>query len=253
MPRFFVEQAVGDTDTGIRLAPDDARHILQVLRMKPGDVVDVCDDHHRLYRCRIPGEAGAAADARGVLTVEILERLPGGGEFPFEITLYQGLPKGEKMNLIVRECIELGAARIVPVLCRRSVSRPDAAKSRAKAGRWQKVAEAAAKQSGRGRMPQVSEPMTFEAALAEAGARHDRIFVPYESETAVSIRAFLEPQPRPDRLAFFIGPEGGFAADEVAAFDSAGIPTVTLGPRILRTETAGAAVLSMLSYRFEMA
>lgn len=250
MPRFFVEQAVGDADAGIRLASDDAHHILQVLRMGPGDLLDVCDDHHRLYRCRIPG---VTSDARGGLTVEIVERLPGSGEFPFEITLYQGLPKGEKMNLIVRECVELGAVRVVPVLCRRSVSRPDAAKGRAKATRWQKVAEAAAKQSGRGRMPQVSEPVPFEASLAEAREKHDLVFVPYESETGVSLRTFLEHRPRPERLAFFIGPEGGFAADEVTAFGAAGISTVTLGPRILRTETAGAAVLSMLSYRFEMA
>lgn len=251
MPRFFVEYEVPETADRITMGADDTHHILHVLRMKAGRELDVVDEHHVLHRCRIPHQVGSD----GPLEVEILSRSAAGGEMPFRVTLYQGVPKSDKFALIVRQCVELGVSRIVPVICRRSVARPELGKSRSKGDRWRKVAEAAAKQCGRSGIPVIDDPVSFQTALdelAEAHRRGNTVFIPYEGEMTAGLKAMLDGlEERPRELAFFIGPEGGFAAEETAAFESAGLSFVTLGPRILRTETAGAAVMAMLVYEYE--
>jgi 16S rRNA (uracil1498-N3)-methyltransferase len=253
MPRFFVEKEILPDATAIELDADDSHHILHVLRLQPGEIIEVCDDRHTLFHCVLPPQPSAGWP----LVVDIRERQPARSELPFEVILYQGLPKGDKFSDIVRVCVELGVFRMVPVICARSIARPVAGKAAARTARWNQVAKAAAKQCGRSLLPEVEAPVNFAQALEDFSAvrtEQTLSFVPYEAEDAVSLRRLLEDSQavqRPERICFFIGPEGGFAAAEMAAFRSLGCHTVTLGPRILRTETAGGAVLAMLGYRFE--
>ncbi len=288
MPRFFIAETVAEQAEQLTLSADDTHHILHVLRLKRGDPMTVCDGSHTIHSC-ILEDLPSAGEA---LTVRITDRRKGQAEPPYSVTLYQGIPKGDKMGTVVRMAVELGVGRIVPVLCDRSVSRPAGNKGKDKALRWQKVATAAAKQSGRDLIPTVSAPLTFKEALAElltsgSGARPEEkktgeqaglpaataggagetdnqgrcrlLFAPYEGETETSLRSWLSaatknrPADQPEQVAFFIGPEGGFSGAEEAALAAAGVATVSLGNRILRTETAAAAVLSMLSYELEMA
>lgn len=258
MPRFFVEQEIVSEADHIVLNSDDSHHIVNVLRLRPGEKIEVCDSHHTLFLCAMPERVSVD---RRALVVPILSRRPADTEPPYEAVLYQGLPKGDKFSDIVRTCVELGVFRIVPVICERSVARPDPGKIDARVRRWNSVAVAAAKQCGRSLLPSVERALTFEAALADfAAARDDQTlaFVPYEAEDSVSLRHFLENGERkkqfavpPRRICFFVGPEGGFSAAEIDQFRELGFSTVTLGPRILRTETAGSAALAMLGYKFE--
>lgn len=251
MPRFFIEKIIPADCEQITLDAADSHHLVNVLRARPGESVEVCDNQRTVFICRIPAiEPGSERQ----LTVDILERRPANSELPFKVILYQGLPKGDKLSDIVRVTVELGVVKIVPVLCARSVARPEPKKRASKAERWQAVAEAAAKQCGRAIVPEVTIPLEFGEALQDLSAESaDLVFVPYESEDAVSLRRFLEhsSSDKMKAVAFFIGPEGGFAASEIAAFQESGLQTVTLGPRILRTETAAGAVLAMLGYKFE--
>ncbi|HHX36680.1 MAG TPA: 16S rRNA (uracil(1498)-N(3))-methyltransferase [Clostridiaceae bacterium] len=250
MPRFFIESVVPPSAITLTLDGDDTHHICQVLRLKVGDEIDVSDDHHTLHRCRIE----RLPDRGERLFVRILDRRPSDGEPPYRITLYQGLPKGDKMSTIIRMAVELGVTRVVPVIARRSVAKPDEKKMANRLQRWRRVAEAAAKQCGRGRIPDIQDFRTVREAIDELTDQVDGlIFVPYEGEDSVSLKALLQGEDLPRHIAFFIGPEGGFAGSEIADLQAAGWRTVTLGPRILRTETAAANVLSMLSYHFELA
>ncbi|NLL65266.1 MAG: 16S rRNA (uracil(1498)-N(3))-methyltransferase [Clostridiaceae bacterium] len=267
MPRFFIEQVVPADAEVLTLGADDTHHACQVLRLKQGDEIEVCDDHHTLHRCVIRD----LPKRQEKLTVQIIERQLSDSEPPYEIILYQALPKGDKMTTVIRMAVELGVTQIVPVLAERSVSRPTEKKLENRRQRWQNVAEAAAKQCGRARVPQVLSLMTVAESLTylddirlegKSGSRQlvdgppvgeDILtFIPYEGEDAVSLHDYLNPHPRPNQIAFFVGPEGGFSAAEIDQFMSAGLSTVSLGPRILRTETAAAAVLSMLSYHYEL-
>jgi 16S rRNA (uracil1498-N3)-methyltransferase len=183
---------------------------------------------------------------------DILRNIEESSELPCEITLYQGLPKADKMELIIQKAVELGVSRIVPVSTKRSIVKLDDKKAGAKISRWQGIAEAAAKQSKRDVIPQIGDVMTLKAALAEA-ADFEVSMMPYENAEGMAFTRKLLDEIRPgQRIAIFIGPEGGFDESEVEAALSQGTQPVTLGRRILRTETAGLAMLSMLVYVLEV-
>ena len=244
MQRFFVTpDQVGEDK--IRIQGSDVNHMKNVLRMRPGEEVMVSDGNNRQYRCRVEdypeGEAVLAILEAGLVDTEL----------PSRIYLFQGLPKQEKMELIVQKTVELGVARIVPVATRRSVVKLDEKKARAKTVRWQGIAEAAAKQSRRGIVPRVEDVCSLKEALEQA-AGMDVKLMPYElSEGMERTRQLVESVRPGQKIAVFIGPEGGFEEAEVAQAKDVGFEPITLGRRILRTETAGLTVMSWLMYRLE--
>lgn len=244
MQRFFVTpDQVGEDK--IRIQGSDVNHMKNVLRMRPGEEVMVSDGNNRQYRCRVEdypdGEAVLAILEAGLVDTEL----------PSRIYLFQGLPKQEKMELIVQKAVELGVCQVIPVQTRRCVVKLDAKKSAKKVQRWQQIAESAAKQAGRGYIPAVSEVMTFQEALAFSEALDIRL-IPYElADGMEGTRKILDGIRPGQSVGIFIGPEGGFEKEEVSRAVEAGALPITLGKRILRTETAGIAVLSILMYRLE--
>lgn len=244
MQRFFVTpDQVGEDK--IRIQGSDVNHMKNVLRMRPGEEVMVSDGNNRQYRCRVEdypdGEAVLAILEAGLVDTEL----------PSRIYLFQGLPKQEKMELIVQKAVELGVCQVIPVQTRRCVVKLDAKKAAKKVQRWQQIAESAAKQAGRGYIPAVSEVMTFQEALAFSEALDIRL-IPYElADGMEGTRKILDGIRPGQSVGIFIGPEGGFEKEEVSRSVEAGAMPITLGKRILRTETAGIAVLSILMYRLE--
>lgn len=244
MQRFFVTpDQVGEDK--IRIQGSDVNHMKNVLRMRPGEEVMVSDGNNRQYRCRVEdypdGEAVLAILEAGLVDTEL----------PSRIYLFQGLPKQEKMELIVQKAVELGVCQVIPVQTRRCVVKLDAKKAAKKVQRWQQIAESAAKQAGRGYIPVVSEVMTFQEALAFSEALDIRL-IPYElADGMEGTRKILDGIRPGQSVGIFIGPEGGFEKEEVSRAVEAGTMPITLGKRILRTETAGIAVLSILMYRLE--
>ena len=183
--------------------------------------------------------------------MDIREERPAVSELPVRITLFQALPKRDKMELIIQKAVELGASEIVPVRTRRCVVKLDAKKEEKKLTRWRTIAEAAAKQSGRGRIPEISEILSFECALDRARDM-DAVLIPYElyEDMSSSVKA-MESAARGESIGIFIGPEGGFERGEVERAIEAGARPISLGKRILRTETAGMTVLSVLMFMIE--
>ena len=244
LPQFFIpSENIGDRS--VVITGTDVNHISNVLRLVPGDMICAAGSDAVKYTCRI------LSVSRDEVVAEILEKEKSDTELPVSITLFQGVPKRDKMDLIVQKTVELGVARVVPVLMERTVVRWDEKKKKKHGERWQSIAEAAAKQSGRGLIPEVVPPMDWADALALA-AEHDRIVVPYESAADMAYtRSVFEELKDMKTAAFFIGPEGGFSTGEIAGLEKLGARIVTLGKRILRTETAGLAVMSMLGYVLE--
>lgn len=229
MPRFFIDYIPDDEAV---VTGEDGRHIARSLRMKPGEEITLCD-------CLGNDYLGEVAEIIGDdVRVKILEIRRSFAEPTVRVTLCQGLTKGDKMDNIVQKAVELGVWRIVPVLTERCVSRPDDKSAGKKVQRWQKIALEAAKQSGRGIVPQVAETITFRRAVEEAPGK--RILF-YEGG-GERITALAGPQDQ--EITIFIGPEGGFAEHEVELIKSFGGRAGTLGPRILRTETAPLAALT---------
>lgn len=250
MHRFFSEE-IDSTSGEIRLSGSDAHHASQVLRLAEGDEIKVGSGDGRDYTCRITSISNEEV-------IAVIEDISGNAaELPTRITLYQGFPKGDKMDLILQKAVELGAARIVPVWMSRSVVKMDAAKAAKRRERYQAIAEAAAKQSGRGLIPEVGTFLSMKDAIADAG-KLDTILLPYENaagmdaarSTVLSIAKGAE-QGTIRTLGIFIGPEGGFEESEVRLLEDAGAITMTLGHRILRTETAGLAILSILGFAMD--
>lgn len=245
MNHFFVttEQICGDE---VMITGEDVNHIKNVLRMKPGEELTVSDESGSDFLCRIVG-----CDAQTV-RLEILKK-EDGRELPIQMVLYQGLPKGDKMETIIQKCVELGAAGIVPVAQARSVVRLDERKADLKRERWQKIAESAAKQSKRSVIPGISPVMSFAQALEDAA---DGISViAYEDKDGMTelreIFKLLQKADAPTRINIFVGPEGGYEASEVEEAIEAGVIPISLGARILRTETAGMALMAALMLLIE--
>lgn len=245
MYQFFVEPSQIQ-DKRIVITGSDVNHIKNVLRMKIGEEIAVSNGiDGREYRCGIE----EYTEGEVICTLRFIKEE--GVELPSQIYLFQGLPKADKMELIVQKAVELGVYEVIPVAAKRCVVKLDEKKAVAKVGRWQGIAEAAAKQSKRGVIPKVHSVMPMKEAIACAQSMDIRL-IPYELAQDMERTKELIGAVRPgQRVAVFIGPEGGFEESEVQAALEAGIEPVTLGRRILRTETAGLTVLSWLMYQLE--
>ncbi len=238
MPRFFVDNK--PEDGLIRITGEDAHHISRVLRMKPGEELTACDGAGTDHLCRFERlEDGAA-----VCRVEGTE--PSRGEPSVRATLFMALPKGDKMDLIVQKATELGVSAIVPYASARCVSKPDEKSMAKKLVRWQKIVREAAMQCGRGMIPAVLPCVSFPKA-AEMAAQLDLALFLYESERQNGARAVLSTE-KYTTVGLMVGPEGGFDPAEAEAAVQAGMKSVSLGPRILRCETAPLAALTALMY-----
>lgn len=273
MSRFFINPDSVDLNTGsIIITGEDVRHIGNVLRAVPGDVLELSDGSGTDY------EVVIEQIAKDSILTKITTANPNLTEPPIGITLFQGIPKADKMNYIIQKCIELGVTRIVPVITARTIVKFSNAKdSASKTVRWRRIALEAAKQCDRGFIPLVEEPVRLEKALEMAGDCGLKL-IPYEEENEGSIKELLRQygeavgngnpgadssNPGADSsnpgggsasreansgIGILIGPEGGFEASEVDEAVKSGFYSVTLGPRILRTETAGMAVAAIIMY-----
>ncbi len=244
MYRFFVDREQ-ISDGKAHVTGEDAHHIKNVLRMKKGDSIYLsCGDEWE-YECIIDDLADDAVIA------SVADASKPGKELPCRITLYQCMPKKDKMELIIQKAVELGVYEIVPVESARCIARLDEKKKASRISRWNSIASAAAKQSKRLIEPVVHEPVKFQEAIRSAASK-THSFIPYENaEGMKETRRLFEEIKSGDSIGIIIGPEGGFEAEEVGSAISEGISSITLGKRILRTETAGMAVLSMLTYVLE--
>lgn len=237
--RFFADKSAFNGDCA-HICGDDAAHITRVLRLKENDSIILCDGEKKDYRCTITHTDKNSVDLKidGVTENE--------AEGSVNITLYQGLPKSDKMDFIIQKCVELGACRIVPVETARCVAKfKDDGK---KLIRWRRIAEEAAKQSGRGIIPIVEKPMAFADAVAEENGLK---LIPYECERDGSLKTALANAKSTGTVGIYIGPEGGFEEDEIALAAENGVTAVTLGKRILRCETAGLAAVAAVMFALE--
>lgn len=246
MYHFFVEpEQIGPCE--ILITGGDVNHIRNVLRMTKGEQIDISSKESAVqYRCEI-----TKLDEETV-TARIMWAQEADTELPSRIILFQGLPKGDKMELIIQKAVELGVYEIVPVATKRAVVKLDDRKAEAKCRRWNAISESAAKQSKRMLVPEVKPVMTFAEALAYASEHCEKKLIPYElAEGMQETRKIFSGILPGESVAVFIGPEGGFEEREVALAREAGALPVTLGRRILRTETAGMTVLSVLMFHLE--
>lgn len=245
MYQFFVDPSQIQGEKALIIGKD-VNHIRNVLRMKQGDRIVLrngCDGHR--YLCKIE-----TIDEEGI-GCKVCETEDGSVELPSKIYLFQGLPKSDKMETIIQKAVELGVYEIIPVTCRRSVVKLDEKKEKSKLLRWQGISEAAAKQSKRELIPQIKEIMSFQEAVSYSRCAKVRV-IPYELwEGMDKTREILGGLKPSEDVAVFIGPEGGFAEEEIEKAMQDGIIPITLGKRILRTETAGMTVLSIIMYHLE--
>lgn len=245
MHQFFVENSQIHDKTVI-IEGNDVNHIKNVLRMKAGEEISVSNgEDGREYRCGIV----RIEEDRVVCELRFVKE--DGVELPSRVYLFQGLPKADKMELIIQKAVELGVYEVIPVETGRSVVKLDAKKAAQKTARWQAIAEAAAKQSRRRIIPQVAAPVSFAQALARA-AEMDIKLIPYElAEGMACTKQIFSNLGEGKDIAVFIGPEGGFEEKEIVGAKECGIQPITLGKRILRTETAGFTVMAWIMYQLE--
>ncbi|MDO4552040.1 MAG: RsmE family RNA methyltransferase [Bacillota bacterium] len=266
MRRFFVDPSAVKEDRIEICDKGDLRHLARVLRMKPGDQLMVSDSSAWEYRIVLEEISGEAAVGR------ILDKQAFGREPSVRVTLYQAAPKQGKMELIIQKTTELGAERIVPMLTRRTLA-ADKGAFRNKRERWQKVADEAGKQCGRGRLPEVAGVLAFQEVLGELKTTaYDLVLFLYENEEKTTIKEALrrfskerrekpgtgvgagagtgEPEKGP-AVALLVGPEGGFSEEEAELLKACAV-SVSLGRTVLRTETAGMAALAMVMYELEL-
>ena len=245
MYQFFVEPSQ-ISDRCVTITGGDVNHIKNVLRMKTGEEISVSNGQDgREYCCKISEIEDTC------IVCEVCGIKEDGMELSSKVHLFQGLPKADKMELIIQKAVELGVYEIIPVETKRTVVKLDAKKAKQKTERWQAIAEAAAKQSKRRMIPAVSEPVDFKAALSRAASMEVKL-IPYELAEGMSqTKQILESLPENADIAVFIGPEGGFEEAEIHMAMENGIQPVTLGKRILRTETAGFTVMAWIMYQLE--
>lgn len=239
MPRFFIHPDSIHDQTAV-ITGSDADH-MKVLRLKPQDEITVCDGEGNDYLCCIREMAG------NQVTVEILQAVDTGAEANISCTILAGMPKGERADFIIQKCTELGASEIIFFLCKRCVARPDEKSMRKKLVRFEKIAESAAKQSGRGIIPKISAVSTLKEALEIAKLTDLPLFL-YETGDRVNLRDVIEQAKTIHSAAIITGPEGGFEEYEVDLAKQYGMQPCAMGPRILRCETAPMAALTALMY-----
>ena len=247
MLHIFVDPAQMKGDL-LYVTGKDVNHIKNVMRLKQGDEISVRtgqDDREYRYGIEEFTDSEVVCRLRFVKEADV--------ELPVKVYIFQGLPKADKMELIIQKAVELGAAEIIPVQMRRCVVKLDGAKKSKKTQRWQAIAESAAKQSRRAVVPLVREPMTMEEAVRFAEQNTDVRLLPYELQEADgSTREVMDGIREGSAVSIFIGPEGGFDPAEVELARKAGVVPISLGKRILRTETAALVALSFLIYHFEI-
>ncbi len=243
MPRFFVDSSCINDDL-ITIKGDDAHHISKALRMAAGEHIVICDMQGTEYDCVLES-------FKDCVEARIINSSASESESPCNIHLFQGLPKGDKLDTIIQKAVECGVNSITPFESERCIVKvkPDAEVN--KTQRRCRIALEAAKQSGRGMVPQVESTCLYSEILERFSA-FDRVIFCYESDKTYSLKQAAEQLGWGSSIAIVIGPEGGFSVDEVNAAMDAGAEIVNLGKRILRTETAAAFVLACLSYRFEL-
>lgn len=244
MSHFFItsDQVAGNILT---IIGDDVNHMKNVLRMREGEHFSAADENGMCYECSIE------ILEKHQVTAQILKKKMGETELSSKIYLFQGLPKSDKMELIIQKAVELGAYEIIPVATKRAIVKLDAKKEASKLKRWQNIAEGAAKQSGRMLIPRISEVKTFTEALQMAQTLDVNI-IPYECARGMEGTREILGNIKPGMsVGIFIGPEGGFEESEVEEAKELEVKPVTLGRRILRTETAGLTTLSILMYLLE--
>lgn len=243
MYQFFVSRDQVNRDY-VTITGQDAHHIVDVVRLRVGDEIRVSSEDGKNYLCRI-AELGDAFVQADILSDSATTELPG------EIALYQAIPKGDRMETVIEKTVELGVNRIIPVAMKYCVVRLDEKRAEAKRKRWQGIAESAAKQSKRSLVPEIGPVLTFSEALSDAKG-YDRILLPYENEEGMEgTRRCLEGLRPNQRIAVLIGPEGGFAPEEIKAAEGMA-ELLSLGRRILRTDTAAITMLAMLMLTMEL-
>lgn len=238
MPKFFVPDG-NISESSIRITGDDVNHIARVHRSKPGDVLLVCDGKGTDYECEIKSVG------KEEILLDIIKQFPCEAEPDVKITLFQCLPKQGKMETIIQKTTELGITRIVPVTSHRCVVKADKNDNK-KLERWRKVALEAAKQCGRGAVPVIDSIMTFDQAV-KAASELQYAIIPYEEEHENRLSSALASDIK--EIGIIVGPEGGFEPGEVEKAIKNGIKSVTLGKRILRTETVGSALVPVIMFK----
>ena len=242
MQKYFVNESI-ELNKTFEIESGDQHHIEKVMRNRNGDQIICVDLNHIQYLCTIENvQAGIILP---------IEKLDINNELDIEVTLVYALPKGDKMETIIQKMVELGACEIAPVSTKRCIVKLDAKKAESKVRRWNAIAESAAKQSKRGIIPKVLMPVSFAQALDRAKDM-DMVLIPYEEAENMSVTREVFSEIKPGmKIGIFIGPEGGFAESEVEEAKKIGARAITLGRRILRTETAGMATMSVLMYLME--
>lgn len=242
MPKFFIKKE-DIADNHVTITGGDATHIAKVLRMEAGGEITLCDGEGTDFVGKL------ISCTKDEVVCAIQSQHPCETEPALSFVLFQGLPKQGKMDYIIEKCTELGISTIVPVACERSVAEiKNQQAEEKKLARWRKIAAESVKQCGRGVIPKVTSVMTVKEALDFSG-QLDCTLAAYENERQLSLREVLQRE-KPQSIGVFIGPEGGFSEKEVSVFQQAKIPTVTLGKRILRTETAGHTVLTATMFAY---
>lgn len=243
MSRYFVtpQQITGDY---IIIDGTDVKHIRDVLRLGASDIITVCAGTGIEYKAEI------FSIDKDIIKLRIINELHSETEPLVNVTLYQGLPKGDKMELIIQKAVELGVTKIVPLLMERSVVKFDSSKDKSKKiERWNRISMEAAKQCNRGSIPVVLDPLNFDYFLNNISL-NDLLLMPYENEQIITLKDILINNKETKSISILIGPEGGISQSEHIAAVKAGFKSVTLGKRILRTETAGFFVLAAIRYEW---
>lgn len=238
-------------DGMLAIGGSDYNHIRNVLRMHPGEELAVRgdDDSGEEYLFEIVSFTDTQVNCR-LLSVKQAE-----SELPVRVLLFQGLPKSDKMDFIIQKSVEMGVSEVIPVEMHRSIVKLAGDKRRKRVARWQAIAESAAKQSKRAVIPQVQDILSMKEAVEYAASRADVVLLPYENmaqEKESGTRSLIEELRPGQTVAVLVGPEGGFEESEVETAVGRGAKTISLGRRILRTETAALAFLAFLTYRFEL-
>ncbi|MBS4536879.1 16S rRNA (uracil(1498)-N(3))-methyltransferase [Clostridium sp. D2Q-11] len=241
MNRFFVSQE-DINDSIVTIKGDDIKHIKNVLRLKENDKISVCDNQDNEYIVKLDNILNEE------VTGTIIEEVDIRRESNINITLYQGFAKGSKMDMIIQKATELGVKRIVPIITDRAIVKiNDKKKEDKKIDRFNKIAMEASKQSKRGTVPEVSNILSLDKAIKEIQENGSFTIVPYEDENQVGVKDFIKDVKNRD-INIIIGPEGGFEETEISQLKSINSKIVSLGPRILRTETAGFTAIAIVMY-----
>lgn len=244
MHRFYVEN-LNELNKSVIISGEDVNHIKNVLRLSVGDSITVSDGSSRDYECVI-------SQIDNKVIADIVDIHDCNAELPVKIRLFQGVPKADKLEFVIQKAVELGAVEIIPVMMERTVVKLEEKKKDKKLERYRKIAEAAAKQSRRGIIPEIGEYMSYKAAiesLYDNSGINRLVLVPYENAEGMEFtRSILSKAASYDEIDIFIGPEGGFADSEIQIAEEKGAVIISLGNRILRTETAGMTILSILGF-----